>query len=226
MYIPLFNKSNYTMLSSLLKIDDIVNFAKNNNIPNVSLVDTNMYGTMEFIKKCENNNIKPIIGLELLLEDFNVLVYAKNYEGYKSLIKLSTIQNERRINLDDLKKYNKEVISILPFKYKDKIAELGNVYIDLYLGFSSKDELKEALIITKNVVFLREALYLNKSDKKILPYLYCIRDGKTNENLNDYAVDNFELKIDNINELSNELGIKNTLIIGESCHIEFPKREN
>ena len=226
MYIPLFNKSNYTMLSSLLKIDDIVNFAKNNNIPNISLVDTNMYGTMEFIKKCENNNIKPIIGLELLLEDFNVLVYAKNYEGYKSLIKLSTIQNERRINLDDLKKYNKEVISILPFKYKDKIAELGNVYIDLYLGFSSKDELKEALIITKNVVFLREALYLNKSDKKILPYLYCIRDGKTNENLNDYAVDNFELKIDNINELSNELGIKNTLIIGESCHIEFPKREN
>ena len=31
MYISLFNKSNYTMLSSLLKIDDIVNFAKNNN---------------------------------------------------------------------------------------------------------------------------------------------------------------------------------------------------
>lgn len=226
MYIPLFNKSNYTMLSSLLKIDDIVNFAKNNNISSISLVDTNMYGTMEFIKKCENNNIKPIIGLELLLEDCNILVYAKNYEGYKSLIKLSTIQNERRINLDDLKKYNKEVISILPFKYKDKIAELGNVYIDLYLGFSNKDELKEALIITRNVVFLREALYLNKSDKKILPYLYCIRDGKTNENLNDYAVDNFELKIDNINELSNELGIKNTLIIGESCHIEFPEREN
>ena len=81
MYIPLFNKSNYTMLSSLLKIDDIVNFAKNNNISRISLVDTNMYGTMEFIKKCETNNIKPIIGLELVLEDFNVLLYAKNYEG-------------------------------------------------------------------------------------------------------------------------------------------------
>ena len=61
MYIPLFNKSNYTMLSSLLKIDDIVNFAKNNNISSIALTDTNMYGTMEFIKKCESNNIKPII---------------------------------------------------------------------------------------------------------------------------------------------------------------------
>ena len=91
MYIPLFNKSNYEILSSLLKIDDIVNFAKNNNISSMSLVDTNMYGTMEFIKKCEKENIKPIIGLELVLDDFNILVYAKNYGGYKSLIKLSNI---------------------------------------------------------------------------------------------------------------------------------------
>ena len=226
MYIPLFNKSNYTMLSSLLKIDDIVNFAKNNNISRISLVDTNMYGTMEFIKKCETNNIKPIIGLELVLEDFNVLLYAKNYEGYKSLIKLSTIQNERKITLDDLKNYNKEVICILQFKYNKYYDELGKIYLDLYLGFSNKEELKESLIITKNVVFVRESLYLNKSDKKILPYLYCIRDGKTQDNMDDYVVENYELNIDNINDLSNEIGLKNTLVIGESCNIEFPEREN
>ena len=226
MYIPLFNKSNYTMLSSLLKIDDIVNFAKNNNISRISLVDTNMYGTMEFIKKCETDNIKPIIGLELVLEDFNVLLYAKNYEGYKSLIKLSTIQNERKITLDDLKNYNKEVICILQFKYNKYYDELGKIYLDLYLGFSNKEELKESLIITKNIVFVRESLYLNKSDKKILPYLYCIRDGKTQDNMDDYVVENYELNIDNINDLSNEIGLKNTLVIGESCNIEFPEREN
>ena len=226
MYIPLFNKSNYEMLSSLLKIDDIINFAKNNNISSIALTDTNMYGTMEFIKKCESNNIKPIIGLELVLDEFNLLLYAKNYDGYKSLIKLSTIQNERKITIDDLKKYNKEVISILPFKYKENLENLGNIYIDLYLGFSNKNELKESLLITKNIVFLREALYLNKQDKMILPYLYCIRDGKTKDNLNEYEVDNFELNIDNINELSNELGLNNTLVIADSCNVEFPEREN
>ena len=52
MYIPLFNKSNYSLLSSLLKIDDIIKYAKNNNISSISLTDVNMYGTMEFIKKC------------------------------------------------------------------------------------------------------------------------------------------------------------------------------
>ena len=226
MYIPLFNKSNYTMLSSLLKIDDIVNFAIKNNISSIALVDTNMYGTMEFIKKCESNSIKPIIGLEVLLDEFNILLYAKNYEGYKNIIKLSTIQNERKVTLDDLKKYNKEVISILQFKYNKFFEELGKIYLDLYLGFSNKDELKESLIITKNIVFLREALYLNKTDKKVLPYLYCIRDGKTQDNINEYNVDNFELNIDNINDLSNEIGLKNTLIIGESCNLEFPEREN
>ncbi len=226
MYIPLFNKSNYTMLSSLLKVDDIVSFAKNNNISSISIVDTNMYSTMEFIKKCENNNIKPIIGLEIILEDFNILLYAKNYEGYKSLIKLSTIQNERQVTIEDLKKYNKELICILPFKYKSNLELLGSNYIDLYLGFSNKDELKEALIITKNIVFVREALYLNKQDKLILPYLYCIRDGKTKENINEYDVDNFELNIDNIDELSNELGIKNTIEIANNCNIKFPKKEN
>ena len=225
MYIPLFNKSNYTILSSLLKIDDIVNFAKNNNISSIALTDTNMYGTMEFIKKCESNNIKPIVGLELVLEEFNILLYAKNYEGYKSLIKLSTIQNERKVTLDDLKEYNKEVISILPFKYNKYFEELGKIYLDLYLGFSNKEELKESLIITKNIVFLRESLYLNKTDKKILPYLYCIRDGKTKEESN-YDIDNFELNITDINDLSNETGLKNTLIIGESCNIKFPEREN
>ena len=103
MYIPLFNKSNYTMLSSLLKIDDIVNFAKNSNISSIALTDINMYSTMEFIKKCENNNIKPIVGLELLLEEFNILVYAKNYEGYKSLIKLS-VDKPLKWHLTNIKK--------------------------------------------------------------------------------------------------------------------------
>ena len=68
MYIPLYNKTNYTLLSSLLTIYDLVNHAIKNNLDSISITDTNMYGTMEFIKKCNKNNIKPIIGLELLIK--------------------------------------------------------------------------------------------------------------------------------------------------------------
>ena len=51
MYIPLWNKSNYTLLSSLLKIDDLIEYAEKNNLPSIAIADTNMFGTMEFIKK-------------------------------------------------------------------------------------------------------------------------------------------------------------------------------
>lgn len=226
MYISLFNKSNYEMLSSLLKIDDIIEYAKNNDISSIALTDSNMYGTMEFIKKCEKFGIKPIIGLEVILDEFRTLLYAKNYVGYKSLIKLSTIQNERRVVLEDLKKYNKEVISIIPFEYRNKFDLIKDIYLDIYLGYSNKNEEKESLIITKNIVFVREALYLNKSDKKILPYLYCIRDGKTINDENDYKIDNYELNISNIEELSGDIGLKNTIVISDLCNIEFPEVEN
>ena len=43
MYIPLFNKSNYTLLSSLLKIDDLIDYAIKNNISSIAITDTNMY---------------------------------------------------------------------------------------------------------------------------------------------------------------------------------------
>ena len=170
MYIPLFNKSNYSLLSSLLKIDDIISFAKDSNISSIAISDTNMYGTMEFIKKCNNANLKPIIGLHILLEEFNVVIYAKDYEGYKSLIKLSSIQNERQVTKAELSTYNKNVIAVLPYESKESYKELKEIYSDLYLGYTNKKEQAEVLLQTKDIIFFRENLYLTKNDEETLPY--------------------------------------------------------
>ena len=226
MYIPLYNKSNYTLLSSLLRIDDIVKYAKVSNLQSIALTDTNMYGVMEFIKKCKSSDIKPIIGLDIVLKDFNVVLYAKDYEGYQSLIKLSTIQNERVVEGKDLKKYNKNVIGIVPFKYRDKYKDLSKIYDELYLGYSNKQEEKEALILTKNVVFFRESLYLYKSNVEILPYLYRIRDSKTISDEITYEVEEHELKISDVLELSDNTGLINSIKIADSCNLEIPKRDN
>ena len=198
MYIPLFNKTNYNLLSSLLKIDELVQFAKEKNLTSISITDTNMFGTMEFIKKCEKYNIKPVIGLELLLEEYKVIVFCKDYLGYQSLIKLSTIQNERKITIDDLYKYNKNIIAVLPFNYKDKVNEIEKIYKDLYIGYENLQEEKELLLDRKNIVFFRESLYLNLDDEYILPYLYRIRDGKTIYDNITYDTKNHELNIMNL----------------------------
>ena len=174
MYIPLFNKSNYSLLSSLLKIDDIVSYAKESNISEIAIADTNMYGTMEFINKCKKEDIKPIIGLHVLLEEFSIVLYAKDYDGYKSLIKLSSIQNERKVTKEELSKYNKNVIAILPYESKETYKELTSVYEELYIGYRNKKEQTEVLLQTTNIVFFRESLYLTKNDESTLPYLFIV----------------------------------------------------
>ena len=226
MYIPLFNKSNYSLLSSLLKIDDIIKYAKNNNISSISLTDVNMYGTMEFIKKCRENDIKAIVGLNVILEKYNIVLLATSYQGYKSLIKLSTIQNERRVEEDDLKTYNADLVCLLPFEYKENIETLKKIYSNLYLGYKNKKEETEALLLTPDIVFLRQNLYFKKTDSTYLPYLYRIRDGKTISEETDYDIDDHELNIENILELTDNKGLINTMKIADSCNLVFPKATN
>ena len=226
MYIPLYNKTNYTLLSSLLTIDDLVNHAIKNNLDSISITDTNMYGTMEFIKKCNKNNIKPIIGLELLIENNKVVVFALNYNGYINLMKLSTIQNKDEVTISILKKYSKDIILVIPYQSKDKYDELSNIIKETYLGYSNKLEENEISIITKNIIFFRESLYLNNNLEKYLTYLYLIRDSKTISDSITYDTKDHELEIDNILLLSDSLGLSNTINLANKINIEFPEKEN
>lgn len=223
MYIPLYNKSNYTLLSSLIKIDDLITYASKNNISSIALTDTTMYGTMEFINKCKSKNIKPIIGLDIILDEYNIVLLAKDYDGYKSLIKLSTIQNETKVTEDNLKQYNKDLIAIIPYEHKDKYLSLEKIYPNIYLGYTNKSQEQEARLLTKNIVFFRESLYIDEEDSPLLTYLYLIRDGKTISDETNYKVTNHELLIENLSSLTDEIGLNNTIKISDMCNLEFPK---
>ena len=87
MYTPLYIKTNYSLLSSLVTIDKIINLCKENNLKSIAICDDDMTSTMVFYKECKKNDIKPVIGLDVKLENLSVLLYAKNYNGYQNLIK-------------------------------------------------------------------------------------------------------------------------------------------
>ena len=86
MYTSLGIKTEYSLLDSMIKVDDLISFAKENNIKTLSICDTNLCGVMEFYKACKKNNIKPIIGLDM--KKFRL--FAKNYDGYLNLIKINS----------------------------------------------------------------------------------------------------------------------------------------
>lgn len=225
MYNLLYVKSYYSLLSSLLSIDDIINYNLAMKKNNAVICDNNMYGTMEFIKKCQSNNLKPVIGLEVTLEKFKILIYARNYQGYLNMIKICTYQNDNTLNIDKLLEHKEDLYFLIPYASNEFYKKYRNDIKYIYLGFSSKLEEEEALLITKDIVYLKPCLYKEKKDSDYLKYLYLIDAGKTiNDNIN-YDVDNKELNtLDVINTYDN-IGLINTIKIVDDCNLEFPKRE-
>ena len=226
MYTPLFVKTNYSLLSSLLKIDDILDYCVSKKISSCAISDTNMYGVMEFIKKANNKKIKPIIGLTIKMDLHDIVLYAENYKGYQHLMKLSTIQNEKEVKLEDLKTFSTHLIAVLPYESYSYHKEYEDIYSNLYLGYSSKPEEDNAKTVTSNIVFFKEALYMRESDEEILKYLYMIRDGKTVSDTVFYETKNKSLIVDDLYEYSDTVGLKNTNVISELCNIEFPHYKN
>ena len=128
MYTPLYIKTDNSLLSSLINIDELIKYALKNNISSLSITDNNMYGVIEFYNKCIINNIKPIIGLELTIENKKIILYCIDNNGYKNLIKLSTINSEKTIDYDNLKKYSASLICIVLYKDMDIYETLEKIY--------------------------------------------------------------------------------------------------
>jgi len=98
--------SHYSLLDGLPKIADLVLDAKHKGFTALALTDHGaMYGAIEFYKKCKSEGIKPIIGMEAYItagsmkskvdrqadKPYHLTILAKNFEGYKNLMKLTTL---------------------------------------------------------------------------------------------------------------------------------------
>ena len=188
-YIPLNIKTHYEILSSLIKIEDLVLYAKKNNVSSLGITDSNMFGSLEFINLCKKNNIKPIIGVPFLVQDVNTILYAKNYIGYKNLLNLVSIRNTRDITNEDIIKHNGELICVI--SSYDKIDILSTYFKEVYLSYSDKESKMSALKLSKKVVYMKEVRYINKEDNEYLVYLNLIRDGKEIKSFNEYSYDNY-----------------------------------
>ncbi len=225
MYIPFYTKSNYSLLSSLLTIDDIISCAVKNHQTSCVLCDTTMYGVMEFITKCEKQNLKPIIGLEMDV-GFKVLCYAKNYQGYQSLMHLFTSCCDRTLSIDDLKQHISNLIIILPYASKDYLSSFDETF-PIYVGYQNLVEEETVQKLTKNFIFLRENLYQTPQESEDLSYLYMIRDGKTiyDKEVSSYDIYNHSLEIKDVLSLSHQEGLLKTNLLADSCQIVFPKKE-
>lgn len=134
-FIHLHTHSHYSLLNALPKIDELVDEAIKLKMPAVALTDAgNLYGAIEFYQRCKKKGVKSILGVDFYVairtrKDMQagidnrrsrLVLLAKNYEGYRNLIKLVTDSNlegfyyKPRIDKELIEKYNKNLICIAP----------------------------------------------------------------------------------------------------------------
>lgn len=130
-FVHLHVHSEFSLLDGLVKIPALLSKTAEYGMKAVSLTDHGaLYGAFKFYLKCIDSGIKPIIGMEAYVakrsrfdkqtnidnDRFHLVLLAKNYQGYKNLLKLTTAAHlegfyyKPRIDDELLEKYGQDLI--------------------------------------------------------------------------------------------------------------------
>ena len=221
-------QSSYSFNGSLIDIEKAVEKAASFGFKTLGLADINhMYGIVKFYRACLKNGIKPLLGLEVLVDDENfkeqnLLLYAKNDFGYKNLIKISSYLGDgnKTLPVEVLENYSKGIIGVIvtdsgPFAeaiYSDKLEvaedimhKISDGLESLFLGLDLRDYSAEIKIVPRleelgKTVIINNVLYLDKDDKEASTILRKILQ-KDYDNQGFFERDNLELNLKNKDDL-------------------------
>lgn len=144
-FVHLHTHTHYTFQQALGKPKGLAKRAKELGQTAIAITDAgNLYGAFEFYVACKAEGIKPIIGVEFLVskkgrtnrdkdnEIFEIVLLAKNEQGYRNLIQLVTISQiegfwngKPRIDFEILEQYANNLVALSGSMY----GEIGQAII-------------------------------------------------------------------------------------------------
>lgn len=143
------NLSSFTLLGSPTRIGDLLTAAKERGYQAVALTDINVtYGLVDFYEQAQKVGIKALLGMQARLNGlidstakYDLIVLAKDNQGYRNLLRLSSAinlltdngTNKKVITLKDLSKYLGSLVMIVP----------ANQHSELQMIFTKNQELGE-----------------------------------------------------------------------------------
>jgi len=181
-FVHLCVRSAYSLLNSTIRIEKLVEKAKEMGFSALALTDENvLYGAVPFYKECKKHGITPIIGMiaDVVLEGdqlaYPLVLLAKDESGYHNLIKISSaIQTKASVGIHEkwLRHYSKGIIAFTPgidgkiesLLYQQRFDEAFKtlqVYKrifesgQLYLGIQNHG-LKEEEVLCREIIRLGE----------------------------------------------------------------------
>jgi len=110
-FVGLHIHSDYSLLDGASQLPPLIDRAVELGMSAIALTDHGvMYGAIELIKICRSKNVKPIIGNEMYVintddlekpgkyKKYHQVVLAKDTQGYKNLVKLTTLSNLKGVH--------------------------------------------------------------------------------------------------------------------------------
>ncbi|MCX5773505.1 MAG: DNA polymerase III subunit alpha [Fusobacteria bacterium] len=171
-FVHLHLHTEYSLLDGVGKIDEYITRAKELDMPAIAITDHgNMFGVYQLYQKAKKANIKPILGIEIYVsehahfdkkgENFHLILLAQNLEGYKNLMKLSSLAYTEgfyyrpRVDKEQLKQHSTGLIALsacmkgeiaqhLLSNQEDNAYKIAESYCDIFSKENFYIELQNA----------------------------------------------------------------------------------
>jgi DNA polymerase-3 subunit alpha len=236
-FVHLHVRSGYSLLASTIQIDELVKRAKELGFSALALTDENvLYGIIPFYKECKKQGIHPIIGMITNVLDENeetdqLILLAKNNEGYQNLLKISSyIQTNEKLAIshEHLARYTNGLMAItsgitgrietlllheefeeakkLVHRYK-RLFQNGSFYLGIQNhGFPEEWRLFEQLLRFSDeqgipLVATNNVYYLEREDAFAHDCLLAMKHGKTVSDQDRPRLANHEYYLKSISEM-------------------------
>ncbi len=182
MFAPLNTKTEYSFLDSVVKLDDYLEGALRLGYKTVGICDVgNLHAAFRFVRQAQMLNLQPVISIELNFEWRGLPVsfsfIAKNTEGYKNLLRISTFHNYDRRQFSDIQNHLSGIALVIPETYGalSELSELAAFADEAYIGIDQQTN-KGTKFNLPTLPF-PAVRYLNFADNEILAILHAVRDG-------------------------------------------------
>ncbi|MDB5357608.1 MAG: dnaE [Phycisphaerales bacterium] len=166
-FVHLHVHTHYSLLDGACRISDLVKRTKALGMNSLAITDHGcMFGVIEFFNECKKEGIKPILGMEAYMapgdrrdrstshgdSSYHLLLLAENLEGYKNLVKLSSLAYREgfyykpRIDKETLRQFKNGLIATsaclggeIPSAFLKRDAKAAKHVAETYLEIFGPD---------------------------------------------------------------------------------------
>ncbi|WP_416741442.1 DNA polymerase III subunit alpha [Mycoplasma sp. Z331B] len=211
--IYLHTNTEYSFLNSAIRVKELINLARENNLKYLPLTDIdNLYALQYYWEAQAAYGIKPLIGLELnLVEGFCVFLLAKDNEGYHFLNDLIYARTSgREISYYELENEHVFVIDHQLQGLKARNIVVKEYLNNFYLNAKTTQEIQTVYAPCKKILY--------NEQNELLPILNSIAGRESN-----YVFYTEYLDEDDFSGLDSEVE-QNILFIAENCNVTMPDK--